>query len=96
MVTTNVLERSVATPGPVYIIARLPGARCADCQSTELDGSGLAIPEASAPRGIFADYETAVTRSSGATLATYFKMDLTRVLGLSGHERLLRKVIDRD
>ena len=96
MVTTNDLDRAVAAPGLVFVVARLPGARCSDCGSTELDGSGVAILAATAPRDIWADYETAVTHASGNTLGTYFKMDLARVLGLSGAERLFWKVLDRD
>ncbi len=96
MVTTNELERTVATPGLVYVVARLPGARCVNCESTELDGSGVAMLETMTPRGLEADYETAVTHSSGTTLGTYFKQDLVRVLGLSGNERLYWKVVDRD
>lgn len=96
MATTNDLERLVATPGLVYVVARLPGARCMTCASTELDGSGVAILETAAPREIVADYETSVTHSSSATLGTYFKMDLARVLGLKGRERLYWRVVDRD
>lgn len=96
MLTTNDLNRAIATPGLVYVIANLPGARCVECESTELDGSGVAIIEATAPREIVADYETAVTHSSGTTLGTYFKMDLARVLKLTGEERLFWKVVDRD
>lgn len=96
MLTTNDLEEMVPTPGLVYVIARLPGARCVDCKSTELDAAGVAILESAAPRGIVADYETTVSHSSGTSLGTYFKMDLARVMGLSGDERLLWKVVDRD
>lgn len=96
MVTTNDLDYTVATPGLVYVIARLPGARCVNCDSTELDGMGVAILESKAPRGLVADYETSVTHSSGTTLGTYFKVDLVRVLGLSGNERLYWKIVDRD
>ena len=96
MVTTNDLERTVATPGIVYVVARLPGARCIDCESTEVDGSGVGILETRTPRGMIADYETSVSHSSGTTLGTYFKLDLVRVLGLSGNERLYWKVVDRD
>jgi hypothetical protein len=96
MITTNDLERAIATPGLVYVIARLPGARCEDCESVELDGSGVAILSALAPQEIIANYETTVTHSSGTTLGTYFKMDLSRVLGLLGNERLCWKVVDRD
>ena len=96
MLTTNDLEEIVPTPGLVYVVARLPGARCLDCKSTELDAAGVAILESAAPRGIVADYETTVSHSSGTTLGTYFKMDLARVMGLSGNERLLWKVVDRD
>lgn len=96
MLSTNDLERTVATPGLVYVVTRLPGARCMTCEATELDGAGVAILETTVPRGLWADYETAVTHASGTTLGTYFKMDLVRVLGLSGVERLSWKVIDRD
>jgi hypothetical protein len=96
MVTTNELEQMVPTPGLVYIIARLPGARCIDCESTELDGMAVAILENIAPRGIVADYESTVTHSSGSTLGTYFKRDLARVMELTGDEHLLWKVVDRD
>jgi hypothetical protein len=96
MVTTNDLERAVAAPGLVYIVTRLPGAKCEKCESSELDGLGAAILARSAPRGIYADYETAVTHSSGSTLGTYFKMDLARVLNLSGNERLFWTVVDSD
>lgn len=96
MVTTNDLEETVAAPGLVFIVTRLPGARCADCGSTELDGRSIALVEASVPKEILADYETAVTHSSGSTLGTYFKMDLARVLRLTGNERLFWRVVDRD
>jgi len=96
MLTTNDLERTIAVPGLVYVIPRLPGARCLDCEATELDGMGVAILENTASRGIVADYETTVTHSSGTTLGTYFKMDLARVMALSGDEHLLWKVVDRD
>lgn len=66
------------------------------CESTELDAAGVAILETRVPRGVVADYETAVTHSSGSTLGTYFKRDLARVMGLSGNERLDWKVVDRD
>jgi hypothetical protein len=96
MVTTNDLERTIASPGLVYVIARLPGARCESCESIELDGSGVAMLRTIAPPEMVADYETAVTHSSGTTLGTYFKMDLSRVLGLTGDERLFWKVVDRN
>jgi YgiT-type zinc finger domain-containing protein len=96
MLTTNELERAVAAPGMLYIVTRLPGAKCEKCESSELDGLGAAILAQSAPRGIRADYETAVTHSSGSTLGTYFKMDLVRVLHLSGNERSFWTVVDSD
>lgn len=96
MITTNDLEETVAAPGLVYVVTRLPGARCVDCGSTQLDGSAVGTLETTIPRPIVADYETAVTHSSGATLGTYFKMDLARVLKLTGRERLYWKVVDRD
>jgi hypothetical protein len=96
MVTTNNLEETVAAPGLVFVVTRLPGARCVDCGATELDGAAVGILEATLPRGILADYETAVTHSSSKTLGTYFKMDLARVLRLTGNERLFWKVVDKD
>jgi hypothetical protein len=96
MTVTNDLERSVAVPGVVFVVSRLPGARCATCGASELDGSGVGILESTIPREILADYETAVTHSSGATLGTYFKMDLARVLNLVGNEKLFWKIVDRD
>lgn len=96
MLTTNDLEESIAAPGLVFVVTRLPGARCLDCGSVELDGRAIALRETTTPREIVADFETAVTHSSGSTLGTYFKMDLVRVLRLSGRERLLWKVVDRD
>lgn len=96
MVTTNDLDRTLAVPGLVFVVTRLPGARCRSCGSSELDGPGISILEAIAPRELLADYETSVTHLSGTTLGTYFKMDLVRVLGLSGNERLFWKVVDRD
>jgi hypothetical protein len=96
MVTTNDLERTIASPGLVYVITHLPGARCESCESIELDGSGATILRTIAQREMVADYETSVTHSSGTTLGTYFKMDLSRVLGLTGDERLFWKVVDRN
>ena len=96
MVVTNDLERASASPGLVFIVARLPGARCENCGASQLDGSGVGVIESLVPKEIIADYETSVTHSSGTTLGTYFKMDLARVLGLSGSERLFWKVVDRD
>jgi hypothetical protein len=96
MVTTNDLEESIVVPGLVYVVTRLPGARCLDCGSSELDGAALGVLGARFSRGTVADYETAVTHASGRTLGTYFKMDLVRVMGLTGSEQLLWKVVDRD
>ncbi|MCI4323000.1 MAG: hypothetical protein L3K03_03105 [Thermoplasmata archaeon] len=96
MVTTNDLEETIAAPGLVFVVPRLPGARCLECGATQLDGAGVAILETLLPKEILADYETAVTHSSGKTLGTYFKMDLARVLRLTGNERLFWKVVDRD
>ncbi len=96
MLTTNDLEESIAAPGIVFVVTRLPGARCLDCGSVELDGRAIALRETTTPREIVADFETAVTHSSGSTLGTYFKMDLVRVLRLTGRERLFWKVVDRD
>ncbi|MCI4347194.1 MAG: hypothetical protein L3J97_01070 [Thermoplasmata archaeon] len=96
MVTTNDLEETIAAPGLVIIVTRLPGARCESCGAKQLDGSGVGIVESSLPKGIVADYETSVTHSSGKTLGTYFKMDLARVLDLTGSERLFWKVVDKN
>jgi hypothetical protein len=96
MVTTNNLEETVAAPGVVFVVVRLPGARCQDCGAKQLDGSAVGMLESSLPRELHADYETAVTHSSSKTLGTYFKMDLARVLSLNGGERLFWKVVDRD
>jgi hypothetical protein len=96
MVTTNDLHRAVAAPGLVYIVTRLPGAKCENCENSELDGLWAAILAQSTPSSIRADYETAVTHSSGSTLGTYFKMDLARVLNLSGGERMFWTVVDSD
>jgi uncharacterized protein with PIN domain len=96
MVTTNDLEATVPAPGLVFVVTRLPGARCTRCKAIELDGRAVGILESTVPKEIFADYETAVTHSSGSTLGTYFKRDLVRVLRLTGHEHLYWKVVDRD
>jgi YgiT-type zinc finger domain-containing protein len=96
MITSNELERTIATPGLVYIVTRLSGAECSACGSSELDGRSAALLAQTARQGLWADYETAVTHSSGTTLGTYFKMDLARVLQLSGTEKLLWKVVNRD
>jgi hypothetical protein len=96
MTVTNDLNRSVAVPGVVFVVSHLPGAQCGTCGASELDGSGVGILESTIPREILADYETAVTHSSGATLGTYFKMDLARVLNLVGNEKLFWKIVDRD
>lgn len=96
MVTTNNLEETVAAPGVVFVVVRLPGARCQDCGAKQLDGAAAGMLESSLPKELHADYETAVTHSSSRTLGTYFKMDLARVLRLSGGERLFWKVVDKD
>lgn len=96
MVTTNDLEKAIPTPGLLFVVTRLPGSRCLSCSSTLIDGSAAASVEAHAGRGLIADYETAVTRASGKTLGTYFKMDLVRVLGLKGDEQLFWKIVDRN
>jgi hypothetical protein len=96
MVTTNNLAETVAAPGMVFVVVRLPGALCQDCGAKKLDGSAVGMLESSLPRELLADYETAVTHSSSKTLGTYFKMDLARVLRLTGGERLFWKVVDRD
>lgn len=96
MTVTNDLERAVAVPGIVYVVPRLPGARCQSCGATQLDASGVGILESTVPREIPSDYETAVSRTSGTSLGTYFKMDLARVLNLAGRERLFWKVVDQN
>ena len=96
MVTTNDLTETVTTPGLVYLVTGLGGACCATCGATELDGKAVGVVEGAAPREILGDYETTVTRSSGSTLGTYFRMDLARVLRLKGKERLYWKVVDRN
>lgn len=96
MITTNDLERTVPVPGIVFVVTRLPGARCLDCGAEQIDGGGVGIVETTIPRPIVADYETAVTHSSGTTLGTYFRTDLARVLALTGHERLYWKVVDKN
>lgn len=96
MVVTNDLERASASAGRVFIVARLPGARCENCGASQLDGSGVGIMESLVPRETVANYVTSVTHSRGTTLGTRFKTDLARVLRLSGSERLSWKVLDRD
>ena len=96
MVTTNNLERVIATPTALVVLARLPGAECARCGATSYDPAALALTLEHSGSEIVADYETKVTRTSGSTLGTYFKADLSRVLRLSGKERLRWKVLNKD
>jgi len=96
MITSNDLEESIVTPGLAIVITRLPGAKCDSCGDKLLDGAAAAALESRFSSGSLADYETSVTRASGKTLGTYFKMDLVRVLGLTGNEQLFWKVVDRD
>ncbi len=96
MITTNSIERTIPTPGVIYVVSRLPGAQCQDCGSTELDSLGVAIVESSVRHDRWADYETAVTHTSGSTTGTYFKKDLARVLDLHAAEKLSWKIVDRD
>lgn len=96
MITSNNVEESLVTPGLLILITRLPGAKCASCGEALIDGAAAATLQSRFSSGIVADYETSVTRASGKTLGTYFKMDLVRVLGLTGNEQLFWKVVDRD
>lgn len=96
MVTTNNLRKTIATPSGTVVIARLPGAQCSRCDAIAFDPSALAIIAEYSGAEVVADYETSVTRASGKTLGTYFKADLTRVLGLKGKESLRWKVLDRN
>jgi len=96
MLTTNNLERIVATPQGLTVITRLPGAECIQCGAIQYDpGAARLILEHSASE-IVADYETKVTRASGRTLGVYLKADLARVLNLHGKEKMAWKVLDRN
>ncbi len=95
-VATNDLRWVTATPGTVFVIMQLPGTRCSSCGSVGFDAAALLAAEAEVPNRILADYETAVTRTSGKTMGTYLKMDLARVLNLKGRERMFWKVLDND
>ena len=96
MVTTNSLKRIIAIPMGLIVLTRLPGAECVRCRAREYDPAALAMTLEHSGSEIVADYETKVTRASGSTLGTYFKADLSRVLRLSGKERLRWKVLDQD
>jgi YgiT-type zinc finger domain-containing protein len=96
MITTNDLEELIVTPGLAIIVTRLPGAKCVSCGDELIDGVAAAALYSRFSSRLLADYETSVTRASGKTLGTYFKMDLVRVLGLTGNEQLFWKVVDRD
>lgn len=95
-VATNDLRWVTATPGTVFVIMQLPGTRCPECGSIGFDAATILAAEAEVPNRILADYETAVTRTSGKTIGTYLKMDLARVLNLKGRERMFWKVLDND
>lgn len=94
MFTTNNLKHLIATPAGMVILSRLPGAQCIRCGTKQYDPAALAAILEQSDQEIVADYETRVTRASGSTLGTYFKADLTRVLHLSGKERLRWKILD--
>lgn len=96
MVTTNDLEETIPTPRGLLVLTRLPGARCTRCDATQFDAAALGIIQRHAADEVVADYETTVTKTSGKTLGTYFKADLRRVLQLTGPERLVWTVLDRD
>jgi hypothetical protein len=95
-VATNDLRWVTATSDAVFVVTQLPGTRCADCGSTAFDAPALLAAQAGVPNRLLADYETAVTRTSGRTMGTYLKMDLARVLKLRGSERMYWKVLDTD
>lgn len=96
MVTTNNVERVVASPGRLVVVAHLPGAECESCGSVELDAAALGLVRRYTERAIHADYETSVTRASGGTLGTYFKQDLARVMKLGKSDSLRWTVLDKD
>ncbi|MBI4416786.1 MAG: YgiT-type zinc finger protein [Euryarchaeota archaeon] len=96
MVTTNDLQRVLAVPHGVVVLTRLPGAVCTRCGAKAYDAAAVALTLEHSGSEIIADYETKVTRASGGTLGTYFKADLSRVLRLTGKERLRWKVLDKD
>ncbi len=96
MITTNNLRRTIATPAGLIILAGLPGAQCVRCRAVAYDAAAAATILENSSSEIIADYETRVTRASGSTLGTYFKADLSRVLHLSGKEKLRWKVLDED
>src|SRR5438034_963106 len=96
MVTTNNLKKAIAVPMGLVILVGLPGAQCTRCRSVAYDAGALAMILEHSGSEIVADYETRVTRASGNTLGTYFKADLSRVLRLSGKEKLHWKVLDED
>jgi hypothetical protein len=96
MVTTNDLEEEIPTPRGLIVLTRLPGARCLQCHAQQFDAAALGIIERHRTDEVVADYETTVTKTSGATLGTYFKADLRRVLRLKGTERLRWTVLGHD
>lgn len=95
MVTTNNLTHTVATPGGLRQITRLPGAECRICGAKELDPGALAIIEENKGSSIWADYETRVSKS-GKVPAILVKEDLRRVLGVEAGDSVSWKIIDRD
>jgi len=94
MFTTNNLRHIIPTPAGMVILSRLPGAQCLRCGTKQYDPAALAAILEQSDQEIVADYETRVTHASGSTLGTYFKADLTRVLHLSGKERLRWTILD--
>lgn len=96
MVTTNNLKKAIPTPHGLTVVTRLPGARCTQCDASQFDPAAIALILEHSDAEILADYETTVTKASGSSLGTYFKKDLTRVLGLDGSEHLLWTVLDKD
>lgn len=96
MVTTNDLKKAIPTPMGLTVVTRLPGARCTRCDASQYDPAAVALILEHSAEEIIADYETSVTQASGQSLGTYFKKDLSRVLGLEGTEHLRWTVLDKD
>lgn len=96
MVATDDLEKTIPTPRGLTVVTRLPGACCTQCRARQFDPGAIALIMEHSTQEIVADYETSVTKASGNTLGTYFKKDLSRVLGLTGDEHLRWTVLDED
>lgn len=96
MESTEDLEKTIPTPRGLTVVTRLSGARCTQCKTRQFDPAAIALIMKHSSQEIVADYETSVTKASGNTLGTYFKKDLSRVLGLTGDEHLRWTVLDED